>query len=173
MTRKIGIYPGTFDPVHSGHIAFSGETLKLCELDEIIFLPDPMPRGKSDVTPISKRVALLNEALAPTSNIQVMQLGDETFTVHQTLPILRKQFNDCELTLLIGSDIVRTFLYRWEGLDVLLRQMPLAIGMRTNDSPDEIRAIMRELENEHNMNISYELITTQYADISSSQLRNS
>jgi nicotinate-nucleotide adenylyltransferase len=173
MTRKIGVYPGTFDPVHAGHIAFSDETLKVCGLDEIIFLPDPSPRGKSDASHILQRVALLSEATAPIENLRVMHLGDETFTVHGTLPQLREQFGDCELTLLVGSDIVRTFLYRWEGLNVLLRQMPLAIGMRTGDSPDEMRAIIGGLEREHNISIPYELIDTQHANISSSQLKNS
>jgi len=172
MTQKIGIYPGTFDPVHAGHIAFGNETLKMCGLDEIIFLPDPSPRGKSNATHASERLILLNEATASIENIRVVALGNETFTVHKTLPKLREQFGDSELTLLVGSDVVRTFLYRWEGLDILLRQVSLAIGMRNGDSPDEMELIINELENEHGITIPYELIVTQYADVSSSQLKS-
>jgi nicotinate-nucleotide adenylyltransferase len=172
MTRKIGIYPGTFDPIHAGHIAFGGKALEMCSLDEIILLPDPSPRGKSNVTHISERVTLLNEATSSIKNVRVLHLGNETFTVHKTLPKLREQFDDSELTLLVGSDVVRTFLYRWEGLDVLLRQMSLAIGMRSGDSPDEMKLIINELEDEYSITIPYELIVTQYADVSSSQLKS-
>jgi nicotinate-nucleotide adenylyltransferase len=173
MTRKIGIYPGTFDPVHSGHIAFSREAMRACGLEEVIFLPDPSPRGKAEATHILQRLALLEEALAHHEYVRALHIGEEMFTVQATLPELRRRFDGCELTLLIGSDVVRTFIYRWDGLDILLREMSLAIGMRVGDSPEEMKRIIRELENEHALTIRHKLVTTEYAAISSSRIRNS
>jgi len=172
MERRTGIYSGTFDPIHPGHIAFAEEAMRVCGLDEVIFVPEQKPRGKEYVTDILHRIALIERATEAIAGLQVMRLASEQFTVEQTLPELHKAFGDSNLTLLVGSDIARTFLYRWEGLDTLLADVSLAIGMRSNDSSDEITNIMSQLERDYCNLIDYTLISTQDADIASSQIRN-
>lgn len=170
--QKIGIYPGTFDPVHSGHIAFSLEALRIFDLDEVVFLPEALPRGKPTATVISKRILQLNDAIASVKAARVMNLKGSRFTVRETLPELYQLFGSSQLTLLVGSDVVQTFLYRWDDLDMLLGRMKLAIGMRAGDTPDEMIAIMNSLESRYNIPITYELVFTQYDDVSSSRLKN-
>ncbi|HEU5121705.1 MAG TPA: adenylyltransferase/cytidyltransferase family protein, partial [Candidatus Saccharimonadales bacterium] len=67
--RRIGIYSGTFDPVHYGHIAFAASAIRACNLDEVVFLPEPQPRYKAGVTDIAHRLALLTMATAAQSNL--------------------------------------------------------------------------------------------------------
>jgi len=172
MERRTGIYPGTFDPVHPGHIAFAEGAMRVCGLDEVIFTPEQKPRGKEHVTGISHRIALAERATEAIVGLRVVQLASEQFNVAQTLPELHRTFGDSKLTLLVGSDIVRTFLYRWEGLDTLLADVSLAIGMRSSDNPDEIMTIMDELAHGYDISIDYTLISTPEADIASSQIRN-
>lgn len=172
MERRTGIYSGTFDPVHPGHIAFAEESMRKCNLDEVVFLPEQKPRGKEEVTELVHRVTLLERATAAISGLRVVQLASEQFTVQQTLPELRQAFGDSRLTLLIGSDIARTFLYRWEGLDTLLDEVSLAIGLRSHDNPEEIATIMSQISHDYHIFPEYTLISTPEAEMASSQIRN-
>src|SRR5258706_15577528 len=105
MQKHIGIYSGTFDPVHPGHVAFALETLQTCKLDEVIFLPEQTPRDKQAVTDLSHRIALLERALADEPNMRVLKLRSPQFTVADTLPEIYAALKDTQLTLLVGSDV--------------------------------------------------------------------
>ena len=128
---RIGIFSGTFDPVHAGHVAFAQAALAACRLDRVVFAPEANPRAKPQVAPLEHRVAMLELALEGKADLSVLQLESIQFSVQQTLPELRALFPNDELTLLVGSDVVETFAYRWPGLDDLLQAMDLAVGLRT------------------------------------------
>lgn len=168
--RKVGIYPGTFDPVHDGHIALALEAINVCGLDEVVFLPERLPRGKNNVTDISDRVASLRKNLT-AGGLRVAELSSERFTVQATLPEILRMFAGSELSFLLGSDVVRTFTYRWEGLQTLLASVSLVIGMRGGDSPEEIAGIIDNLEKEYGMPITRTIIKTAHADKASSHIR--
>jgi nicotinate-nucleotide adenylyltransferase len=172
MKHHIGIYPGTFDPIHPGHIAFATKTMLTCRLDEVVFLPERKPRGKHDVTEIAQRIALIENTITTESNLKVANLTLEQFTIKDTLPELHGMFPEAAFTLLVGSDIVRTFLYRWKDLGTLLNETSLAIGMRANDTQDEMTEIIDELESRYHLLIHYSFIRASGADITSSQIRN-
>lgn len=173
MTRRIGIYPGTFDPIHQGHIAFAQEAMRVCGLNEVIFLPERRPRGKEDaVTDIHHRIALIERATETIADLRVLRLTSKRFTVDETLPELRAAFPEATLTMLIGSDIVQTFPYRWEGLSTLLGEVSLAIGMRAGDTPEEVTAIIGEVERGSARPVAYTCISTPEVATSSSSIRN-
>lgn len=163
MTARIGIYSGTFDPVHAGHIAFALATLRTCKLDKVVFLPEAQPRNKQDVTTISHRVTLLEAALANTSSLEVIRLLHPTFTVRHVLPQLRILFTGAELTLLVGSDVARSLPY-WPDSDELLSEMSLAIGMRAGDTEEAVRQLVASND------ITF--IRTDFSGLTSSQVRN-
>lgn len=164
---RIGIYPGTFDPVHAGHIAFATAALLECQLDEVVFLPEKTPRGKQNVTATAHRVALLEKAIENTAGLRVAALASERFTVKQTLPELRALFGDAELTLLLGSDVALSLPY-WPDVDVLLQEMQIAVGMRAGDSRQEIIEILRFTKSP----ATYTVIETEHPHFTSSQVRS-
>jgi nicotinate-nucleotide adenylyltransferase len=170
--RRIGIYPGSFDPLHAGHLAFAEAALQVAELDEVIFLPEMKPRGKPQVSPLAVRQHALEIKTAQNKRLGVMSLPIERFTIAETLPVLQEKFNGARLALLVGSDVVHTFQYRWPGLETLLRSMDLIVGLRSDDTVHDIEALMTSLEMELNCTITYSLITTPYAHLASSQIRD-
>jgi nicotinate-nucleotide adenylyltransferase len=172
MHKKVGIYSGTFDPVHSGHVAFAQVALQQCQLNEVVFLPESRPREKTGVTDMRHRLALLGHALANQPYMQAIELATDQFTVAETLPELQRRYPSAELVLLIGSDVVKTFSYRWEGLSTLLRATSLAIGMRAGDSLQEIAQTITNLEQELSTTIHYQLLHTSEADAASSHIRS-
>ncbi|HEX5744003.1 MAG TPA: hypothetical protein VFX84_00950 [Candidatus Saccharimonadales bacterium] len=137
-TLRAGIYAGTFDPVHSGHIAFALQALKAAGLDKVYFLPERRPRGKRQVEHFGHRAAMLGSALEPHPQLEVLELEDTNFSVNRTLPRLRKHFPGAELAFLFGSDVARG-LADWSGAERLLKDAEIIIGIRSRDRRDDVR----------------------------------
>jgi nicotinate-nucleotide adenylyltransferase len=171
MKRRIGIYTGTFDPIHEGHLAFSHEATRLCNLDKVIIIPEASPRKKPDVTDIETRLTLIKQAATAHAHIETMSLSTPRFTVKDTLPEIEQQFTDATLTLLVGSDIVRTFLYRWDGLPELFTRTSLAIGMRDGETVEDMQSIITELESRYALPIRTTYVQTEHSAVSSSVIR--
>jgi nicotinate-nucleotide adenylyltransferase len=165
--RRIGIYPGTFDPVHAGHITFAVNTLAKCGLDEIVFIPEHRPRGKDAVTAITHRYAMLASTLQDHTGLKAALLETPRFTVNETLPELKRLFPEAHLTFLIGSDVAGT-LANWDDVDTLLPEVSFAIGLRGSDTSSQVTNTLKSLAAGQRV-INYTIIpgTTQLTTSSS------
>lgn len=148
MIKRIGIYSGTFDPVHYGHIAFALAAIEQCGLDSVVFLPEPNPRGKKSATPLEHRAAMLRLACQTYPRLSVLILSDERFTVAATLPHLQAKFPDAKLILLFGTDVA-TRIAQWPNARELLDQVELAIGLRHGDKPPDIPGHVAFIKTDH------------------------
>ncbi len=137
--KRIGIFAGTFDPVHAGHVTFALQALQAGKLDKVYFLPERRPRNKRGVEHFGHRVAMLRRAAAPHPQFDVLELPDISFSVERTLPRIRRQFANDQLVFLWGSDAI-TLLPQWPHTDQLLEAAELVIGWR--DSHDQV-AVMQ------------------------------
>lgn len=171
MKHNIGIYSGTFDPIHVGHIAFAQAAAHELALDAVVFLPEQQPRGKQNVTEIHHRIELIKRAIQDDDKLQVLTLPSKQFTITKTLPQLQKRFTDADFTFLVGSDIVRTFMYRWDDLEILLETVSFAVGLRTGDKQSELETIFMQLEAQYHTPITRSYIATKSAHVASSQFR--
>jgi nicotinate-nucleotide adenylyltransferase len=168
--RRIGIYPGTFDPVHQGHIALAQEAMRTLSLDEVVLLPEPRPRGKDAVTSLEHRVAMLEAAVATEQGIRVVQPLSEQFTVQETLPELEKLCGDAAVFLLMGSDVACTLPY-WEKCGQLVRAVSFVVGMRTTSTREAVREAMSTLEAVSGVPVQYTCLETTQSSVASSYLR--
>src|SRR3546814_8156923 len=102
---KIGIYSGSFDPVHSGHISFALHAKQAANLDEVYFLQECMPSNKPFVEHYGHRVAMLNRATKPYKDINIIELVAKNFTILKTLPRLkqRSEENTYELKYILRT----------------------------------------------------------------------
>ena len=166
MTKKIGIFPGTFDPIHGGHIAFANEALKQCRLDEVVFLPEYSPRNKTDVTPLRHRVRMLELATEDQPKVSVVGLESKQFTVEETLPQIRALFPRDSIALLVGSDVVSS-LPNWKGIGAMLKDCNLIIGLRQGDDDREIAQLVEALAD-----VKYKVIGTDKHHLRSSSVRS-
>lgn len=141
---RVGIYAGTFDPVHSGHIGFALQALKAGRLDEVYFVPERHPRGKVGITHYAHRISMLKQALKPHPNLHVLDLPDSQFTPSTTLPRLTALFPDAQLSLLMGSDVVQG-LAQWPKVTQLLEQCELVVGLRVPQLKLELLEVLEEL----------------------------
>ena len=140
MTHRIGIYPGTFDPIHEGHIAFALRAMELCRLDCVVFLPETNPRGKQNVTAITLRSKALLDVCKKHLVLDVFIPTSSPFSVALTLPELNQQFPDSFLTLLLGSDVF-SHLKEWPDVSTLLPTVDIVVGLRKDADPLAIKKI--------------------------------
>ncbi|MCA9052516.1 MAG: nicotinate-nucleotide adenylyltransferase [Planctomycetaceae bacterium] len=114
---RIGIFGGTFDPVHYGHLLLAEQCREQLELDAVWLMPAAVPPHKQRVgiSDAKHRVAMLELAAAGHPPFQVSRLelerGGTSFTV-DTLSALHAEAPDRELVLLIGADSL-TDLSTW------------------------------------------------------------
>lgn len=137
-TARIGIYAGTFDPVHSGHVAFALQAAQAADLEKVYFLPERRPRAKPQVEHFGHRVAMLRQALKPHPQLELLEMTDANFSVNRTLPRLRRRFSSEHLVFLMGSDVAK-HIAEWPEASSLLKDAELVIGIRSRDKRDELR----------------------------------
>lgn len=143
---RVGVFSGTFDPVHNGHIEFAQAASRQCALDSVIFLPEREPRGKLLSSDFEHRMRMLELAIKGHDAFFALALDHKKFTTTETLPHLRGLYPGDKLVLLIGSDTVKTFSYRWPGLRQLLQEMELAIGLRAEEDERLVQDAMTSLD---------------------------
>src|SRR5690606_21472182 len=130
--KRVGIYAGTFDPVHEGHLAFAEQALKLCKLDKIYFLVEPRPRRKQGVKALEHREAMLRLAVADYDKFGMIMLEQINFSVEETLPKLQSLFKGARLFMLMGEDVF-AHLNSWPHVEELLGASSFIIGIRKDD----------------------------------------
>ncbi|MFZ1248902.1 MAG: nicotinate (nicotinamide) nucleotide adenylyltransferase [Candidatus Saccharimonadales bacterium] len=141
---RIGIYAGTFDPVHAGHISFALQAASAARLDELYFIPERRPRGKHQVSHFAHRVAMLRRATKHHPTLKVLEVEDKTFSVAHTLPRLRQRFSGATLVFICGSDVVLGMSH-WPQLDQLFATTELCVGRRSRHSSQQIEQALKEL----------------------------
>ena len=167
MRPKIGIYSGTFDPVHVGHVQFALQAIEDLGLQKVVFLPEANPREKINVTDIRQRIEMLKIATSLQKNIEIEDLNCDKFSVSETMPLLQQKYPDYELVFLLGSDVVKTFVYRWQGLQDFLANFDLAIALRKQDKQSEIEQIIKDLK----MPCNFNFIQNQHSQLASTKIR--
>lgn len=136
--QRVGIFAGTFDPVHTGHIAFALQALDQVKLDEVAFLPERRPRNKAGTEHFAHLLAMLRQAIQPHARLSLLELVEARLTISRSLPHLRRVFADADLVLLVGSDVLPS-IPTWPQYERLLRQMELVVGVREGESLEAMR----------------------------------
>lgn len=141
---RVGIYAGTFDPVHSGHLSFALHALKVASLDTVFFLPERKPRYKPGAEHYGHRVAMLRRAVRPHLNLGIIELPDRAFTVQRTLRQLKQALRDQQLVFLMGADVFTT-LPTWNHIGDFLGDSHFVVSSRSAEDLKVITVTMHQL----------------------------
>lgn len=164
--QRIGIFSGSFDPVHKGHITFALQAIQEVNLDKVYFLPEIRPRKKANITHIGHRVAMLKLAVKAYPKLAVLELPDKQFSVTSTMPRLTKRFGDSDIFFLMGVDVLK-HLHEWVLAKQLLKSSGLVIARRV-DSRQNIETAINRLPA---LAQSLYVINNLEPSLSSSQIR--
>jgi nicotinate-nucleotide adenylyltransferase len=134
VTMRIGVYGGSFDPVHFGHLVPVEEARRNLALDQILFMPAFQPPHKPSGTsaPSHHRFAMLALAFEAypafrLSDFEVAR-GGTTYTI-ETLRHLRAARADAEFLLVLGSDSLAG-ITTWRSWQELLGEFHVAVVER-------------------------------------------
>lgn len=123
---KLGIFGGTFDPIHMGHLACAEEVRDSFQLDAVIFVPTAHPVFKRDrrIAPARDRYAMVKRAVEDNPYFDVspieIERGGDTYTV-DTLRQMRDHYpSNVDLFFIAGADAVST-LAKWRDEEMLGR----------------------------------------------------
>lgn len=138
---RLGLYGGSFDPVHYGHLLLAESCREQAGLDRVIFLPAAVPPHKQDrtISPAEHRAAMLELAVAGHPAFEVsryeVERGGVSYTV-DTLRHFRGVFPDGELCLLLGADMLNDLPHWREAAEVCRLALPLVVRRAGAEEPD-------------------------------------
>ena len=149
---KIGIYGGTFNPPHLGHITAARAVFDLLELDELWLIPAGMPPHKEmpSGSPTSDQrlemTRLAGEQLGVGGKVKVLDMelrrAGKSYTA-DTLAELKHQYPEHDFWLLMGTDMFLT-LQTWREPEKILSLAGIAAFGRTETDSEELFAIQRD-----------------------------
>lgn len=137
---RLGVFGGTFDPVHLGHLIIAEELRYRLELDRILFLPAARPPHKTDreISCDEDRALMLEMALTGNPHFAISYVDLERAGLSYTadsLEVLRAQHPDETIYFLMGQDSLRDFPH-WNEPNRIARQALLGVALRPGVTVD-------------------------------------
>jgi nicotinate-nucleotide adenylyltransferase len=155
--RRIGVFGGTFDPPHIGHLVAAVDAQRELGLDVVLLVVANVPWQKvesREISPAEDRLALVRAAAEDTPFLQVSDIeirrGGSSYTA-DTLAELRREEPDAELFVILGNDAAAGFA-TWERYEEVAEAATLVVvdrpGTPTPVDPrfDWVRVDIPELE---------------------------
>jgi nicotinate-nucleotide adenylyltransferase len=172
---RIGIFGGTFDPIHLGHLILAEQCREQSALDEVWFVPAARPPHKLDrtLTRFEQRVEMIALAIAGQRAFRIEELEKEragpSYTA-DTLDELRRLHPEHEFWLLIGSDTI-TDLPMWHAPLRIVEQAGLLVAGRPGHEVPNAERVRAMLGLPEEATLRYRAVESPLVDISSRDLR--
>ena len=179
---RIGIYGGTFDPIHFGHLNLALEIAETRSLDQVWFCPAWRNPFKTDlkVTSAEDRLEMLKLALSDIPQFQILE--DEilregsSYTIDTLRALISREkgkTNPNQYFLIIGDDAILRFP-QWKEAEEIIKLVPVFIGRRSLSdididlqglqASDEMKyCLQKGMTNTHVMDISATMIRKRLA----------
>ncbi len=167
-----GIFGGSFNPVHKGHLCMAREIMAAAPLDSIRFIPAAQPPHKQGalLAEAHHRVAMLELAISnePDFLLDSRELlrGGTSYTV-ETLRELHGDFPNDDFFFIIGADSLRD-LPNWFCIEEIARMTAFLVAARPGDAIEQATLAAAEIPG-----LRFEVMPTTPQDIASSTIRRS
>jgi nicotinate-nucleotide adenylyltransferase len=154
----IGIFGGSFDPVHNGHLFVADAVREACNLSRVLFVPTRTGNHRAGpLSPADVRADMIRLAIAANTSFALdnSDLGaDATGYTADLLPKLAARYPNEELVFIVGGDsLVRS---RWQRLEAILDSLSaFVIAPRGDVTHAELEAALADLAPERRAKIAY------------------
>ena len=148
---KIGVYGGTFNPPHLGHLTAARAVFDLLKLDKLLLVPaglpphKALPAGSPTAEQRLEMTRLAAEQLGLGDRVQVLDLElrrqGKSYTA-DTLSQIRELYPEAELWLLMGTGMFLT-LQTWHEPEAIFAQAGIAAFGRTEEDTEELFSVQR------------------------------
>lgn len=169
---RIGLYGGTFDPIHVGHLIVIENAINAMNLDKVIILPSSNPPHKKhkDKTEADIRVEMVNEAIKDNPKIILSTFESDTEDViytHHTLEYFTNALKNHEIFYIMGEDSFIT-IDTWRNYEKILSYNIIVFA---REGIEEDSELVRKVEQVKKDNPNIFLLNTLSINISSTLIR--
>lgn len=149
MNPRLGIFGGTFDPPHLGHLILAAEAQHQLALDGVLWVltADPPHKSGQPISPWPARLELLQAAVSGDRGFAISRVDIDRLPPHyafETVRLLRQAYPDTELVYLMGGDELRDLPAWVRPLDFLAACDAIGVMRRPADAVD-LSILEREL----------------------------
>ncbi len=173
MAERLGIFGGSFNPVHTGHLVMAQDAIDHFGLHKVLWIPAAQPPHKTSLAPAEDRLEMLRLAVQGDARYEVsdeeVARGGVSFTV-DTVERLRARRPEAELHLVIGGDTLRE-LHTWKDIGRLLTLCRVVTVARPGFSADSIDPALLRLPDPWPRTLLANVITGHLVEISASDIR--
>ena len=140
---KIGLFFGSFNPIHVGHIAIANHMIEFTDLKKIWFVVSPHNplKKKEALLPDNQRLRMVRETIGDFKKFKAsdieFKLPQPSYTVN-TLIYLKEKFPKIEFALILGNDNLETF-HKWKNYDDILKQHYIYVYPRNNSDGGKLK----------------------------------
>ena len=160
--KRVGIYCGSFSPVHKGHIAIAGACIDQDLVDEVRIIATGSYWQKNDLYPLKDRLAMLK--MAAKEGIVIDETYNELPYTYMIFERLKEEYPDTVFSLILGADNLPRF-NEWRNYEELLAYDFIIISRNRIDK-GELKRIMDRLNKDN-----YTILRLEPIDISSTYIR--
>jgi nicotinate-nucleotide adenylyltransferase len=177
---KIGLYFGTFNPIHVGHLVIANFMAEYTDLDQVwlVVTPQNPLKDKSTLLPDFHRLALVKVAIDDNPKLRAsdieFNLPKPSYTI-TTLTYLREKYPNDSFSLIMGEDNLRTF-HKWFNHEVILEKHKIYVYPRVLTMQEELEvvAMSADLINNYKSHVNVEFCEdAPVMKVSSSFIRQS
>ena len=142
--KKVGIYSGSFNPIHHGHVMLANYLVEFSDLDELWFVVSPQNplKQKDELLDDDERLKMVQLAVGDDPRFHVsdieMHLPTPSYTIN-TLTALSDQYPDCQFVFICGMDSLQN-LHRWREYQKILDNYELLVFPREGYDGGELVA---------------------------------
>ena len=173
---SIGIFGGSFDPIHFGHLILADTCREHLQLDRVLLIPaatSPLkPRGP--VASNEDRLEMCRLAVGGTPGLEVdpieLERGGVSFTLDTVMMIKQREPEGTKVVLLVGSDSLLDF-HRWKEPARLLQEVQLGVVHRAGYGPPDFSPLRNLLNLRDQQQFNPQLVPMPNVQISSTELR--
>ncbi|MCS6771119.1 MAG: nicotinate-nucleotide adenylyltransferase [Kiritimatiellae bacterium] len=174
--QRIGLFGGSFNPVHLGHLIAAQDAMDQMGLDRVIFLPAAHPPHKHAeiLAPAADRLAMLRLAIGSDERFEVsseeIDRGGVSFTV-ETLRRFRERLPDTDLYFIIGADTLFE-LHTWREIGAVLQLAEIVTVGRPGLTVGELNSQSLRLPEPWPARLAANIVAGHHIEISSTDIRN-
>ena len=142
MSGRIGLFGGTFDPVHNGHVAIAKSFLESDLIDElwILLTPHPPHKNRENQTTYNIRLEMLNKAFSEVNRVFVKTIENElpkpSYSV-QTIRYLKEHYPENTYYYCMGEDSLSQF-HTWKFYEEILNECELLVAQRPGETHKDV-----------------------------------
>lgn len=138
--KKTGLFFGTFNPIHIGHLVIANHCAEFTSLDEVWFIVTPKSPFKQKKTLLENhhRYQMVYEAVKdyPKLGVSDVEFGlpEPNYTI-DTLTVLQEKYEgEREFALIMGEDNLKSF-HKWKNYEAILQYYPIYVYPRISENP--------------------------------------